>query len=318
MLVDNTYYSTYSPDIQIKVSSDYSYHPGESGHFQHQFKHRSELKYISIHHITEPPNTTQVDYYYNPSNWIFWDIPPSEKIDSGTVNILNKTWYFCHSFRPLLTGACALLKDIAIFTEDHDVLKIKYIKVLPPSDCGDWDRQDVENLKADFSKDIEITNYEIGKDTDQIALFNQGIALLEKRQYNRSIAYFDKAIELNPRYAEAYYNRGLAYEKKGIYSKAISEYTQAIEINPKYIDAYDNRGFLYYIKGQYDKAIIDCNMAIEINPNYAKAYYNRGNAYFHKKEYEKSWDDVYKAQNLGYKVSSEFLRDLHKASGREK
>jgi len=31
-----------------------------------------------------------------------------------------------------------------------------------------------------------------------------------------------------------------------------------------------------------------------------------------------SWEDIKKAQNLGYKIPAEFLEDLRKASGREK
>jgi hypothetical protein len=169
MLDDNTYYSTYSPNIQIKVDPSFSYKAGESGKFQHQFKNNFKNKYIYIHHFKESPNPGSVDYYYNPSSWIFWDVPPSEKIESGTVNILNKKWYYCHYFRQSSTGSCAILKDIAIFTSDHDILKIRYVKGLPQHDCDNWDRQDVEAFKADFSKDIEITNYEIGKDIEQSA-----------------------------------------------------------------------------------------------------------------------------------------------------
>jgi hypothetical protein len=169
MLDDNTYYSTYNPNIQIKVSPDFSYHAGKSGQFQHQFKNNIERKYIYIHHFKESPNPGPIDYYYNPSSWIFSDVPQSEKIESGTVNILNKKWYYCHYFRQSSTGSCALLKDIAIFTRDHDILKIRYIKELPRHDCDDWDRQDVDAFKAEFSKDIEITNYEIGKDIEQKA-----------------------------------------------------------------------------------------------------------------------------------------------------
>jgi len=51
----------------------------------------------------------------------------------------------------------------------------------------------------------------------------------------------------------------------------------------------------------------------------ALAYYNRGRTYYFKKdkEYDKSWNDIKKAQDLGYKVPPEFLDDLRKASGRQ-
>ena len=39
-----------------------------------------------------------------------------------------------------------------------------------------------------------------------------------------------------------YCNRGYAYGKKGDYNRAIADYTQAIELNPNYVEAYNNRG----------------------------------------------------------------------------
>ena len=43
----------------------------------------------------------------------------------------------------------------------------------------------------------------------------------------------------------AYYNQGLAYFNKGQYDKAISDTSKAIEINPRDADAYNNRGNAY-------------------------------------------------------------------------
>jgi Flp pilus assembly protein TadD len=121
------------------------------------------------------------------------------------------------------------------------------------------------------------------KETDPDALLNQGATYAAKGQYDRAIAHFNKAIELNPRDAWAYNFRGLAYVEKG----------------------------------QYDKAISDCTKAIELNPRLAGAYNNRGIAYFCKREYEKAWDDVHKARNLGYLVDPVFLKVLRQASGRQ-
>jgi len=157
------------------------------------------------------------------------------------------------------------------------------------------------------------------KETDSDALLNQGIALLQDDQYDLSINYFNKVIEINPRYADAYSIRGVAYGMgKGQYDKAISDFNKAIEINPKYAKAYNNRGNAYFKKGQYEKTISDYNKAIEINPKFAEAYNNRALIYFYERDYEKAWDDVYKALNLGYKVHPEFLNILRQASGIEK
>ncbi len=76
--------------------------------------------------------------------------------------------------------------------------------------------------------------------------------------------------------AGAYNKRGVAYARKGQYDQAISDFNKALEINPRYATAYYNRGVAYARKGQYDQAISDFTKALEINPRYATAYYNRG------------------------------------------
>lgn len=72
------------------------------------------------------------------------------------------------------------------------------------------------------------------KETDSDPLLYQGNALFLDGQYDRAIVFFNKAIEKNPRFAEAYYNRGITYLEKKQFDKAISDFTKAIEINPRY------------------------------------------------------------------------------------
>ena len=165
---------------------------------------------------------------------------------------------------------------------------------------------------AEYNKAIEINP------SYAEAYYNRGLAYAQgKGQFDKAISDWNKAIELNPSYAEAYNNRGNAYQAKGQYDRAISDYTKAIEINPSYAEAYYNRGVAYGRKGQYDQAISDCNKAIELNPSYAKAYYNRGVAHYFKGEYDKAWEDVHKAESLGYQVELDFLKNLREASGRQ-
>jgi len=60
------------------------------------------------------------------------------------------------------------------------------------------------------------------------------------------------------------------------------------------------------------------NKAVEVNPRLAAAYYDRANAYYNKGEYEKVWEDINRAQSLGYRVPKRFLKSLRKVSGRTK
>ena len=102
--------------------------------------------------------------------------------------------------------------------------------------------------------------------------FNSGVDYGRKGEYDRAIQDFTKAIQINPKDAEAYNNRGFAYEKKGEYDRAIQDFDKAIQINPKHARAYNNRGFAYEKNGEYDKAIQDYDKAIQINPKDARVY----------------------------------------------
>jgi tetratricopeptide (TPR) repeat protein len=108
------------------------------------------------------------------------------------------------------------------------------------------------------------------------AYCNRGTAYDALGNYKQAIADFDRAIEINPNYAKAYSNRGTEYSELGNYKQAIADFDRAIETNPNYAEAYNNRGAVNHILGNYNMAIGDFNRAIEINPNYADAYNNRG------------------------------------------
>ena len=76
-------------------------------------------------------------------------------------------------------------------------------------------------------------------------------------------------------FAPNYNKRGLAREAKGDHDGAIADYNRAIELNPKYAGAYNNRGLAKQArglasclateaKGDLDGAIADYDRAIEL------------------------------------------------------
>lgn len=52
-------------------------------------------------------------------------------------------------------------------------------------------------------------------------------------RYADAIKFYDKALEIDPKFLCAWVNKGMALSRLGRYQEAISAFDQAIEINPK-------------------------------------------------------------------------------------
>jgi len=60
--------------------------------------------------------------------------------------------------------------------------------------------------------------------------YERGVQLNKEGRYVEAIAEFNKAIELDPKFAQAYYYRGNAHSWQGDYDKAIADYDKVIEL----------------------------------------------------------------------------------------
>jgi tetratricopeptide (TPR) repeat protein len=108
------------------------------------------------------------------------------------------------------------------------------------------------------------------------AYASRGQEWYAKHDYDKAIADFSRAIDLNPKgLAEygtgailAYGNRGNAYNEKGDTKRAIENYTTAIAIDPKYTASYTSRGLQYEKLGDTEKARADFNAALGLPAKY--------------------------------------------------
>ena len=132
------------------------------------------------------------------------------------------------------------------------------------------ERDDFEAAIADYDEAIQL-NPKFSE-----AYYNRGNAKNNLGQSEAAIVDYNTAIQLNPKFARAYYNRGNAKNNLGQHEAAIADYDEAIRIDPNYTEAYNNRGHAKDSLGQSEAAIADYNTAIQLNPNDADAYYNRG------------------------------------------
>jgi lipoprotein NlpI len=74
---------------------------------------------------------------------------------------------------------------------------------------------------------------------------------------------------------KASYDKGSAALRNGDVEAAIVNYTRAIEQEPKNANAYGGRGAAKRTKGDFEGALVDLNKSIELDPTVQSAYYAR-------------------------------------------
>ena len=64
-------------------------------------------------------------------------------------------------------------------------------------------------------------------------IIQQAISLMQNEQYEDVLAYADKAISIDPHYAEAYVVKADAYVNMDKYEEALAVYNKALLIEPE-------------------------------------------------------------------------------------
>jgi predicted TPR repeat methyltransferase len=101
--------------------------------------------------------------------------------------------------------------------------------------------------------------------------------LLEQGNIDDAIAAFQKALTINPNYAEVHYNMGNALLQGRRLDDAFKSYNKAISVRPNYAEAYSNLGNVLKEMRKPDAAIASYQKALEIMPDFAEACGNLGN-----------------------------------------
>lgn len=97
----------------------------------------------------------------------------------------------------------------------------------------------------------------------------RGNSYANKGEFALALEDFNTALQLRSEPAEAvdiYINRGLVWEKKREWDRAIADYSRAIERGPGVIKAYHSRGIVWMEKGERDKALADFTVVLRLSP----------------------------------------------------
>jgi len=109
--------------------------------------------------------------------------------------------------------------------------------------------------------------------------FRDGLSFLSKDDCENALPYFEKAVESDSNYAEAWAQAGFCREKLGRHADAIEASKKAVNLRPS-AESYFNIGLANYYLKQYRDAAEGYRQSIKLDPyNAADAYYALGLVY---------------------------------------
>lgn len=141
--------------------------------------------------------------------------------------------------------------------------------------------EETKKLIEENNINIEISN-----------LFNSAYQAYNNKDYNSSINYYNKIIEMTDNLLKGYDENSEEYSK----------------YKNNYLIAYNNRGNARSNLKQYKESIEDFDKAIELNPNYFIAYYNKGLSNSYLGHNEEAYNDFFE----GYKLADDNLKEEYK------
>jgi len=112
-----------------------------------------------------------------------------------------------------------------------------------------------------------------------VQYFRDGLSFLSKDDCEKALPYFEKAVESDGNYAEAWAQAGFCNEKLGHHAEAIDASKRAVALRPS-AESYFNIGLASFYLKQYKESADAYRAAIKLEPyNAADAYYALGLTY---------------------------------------
>lgn len=167
-----------------------------------------------------------------------------------------------------------ILDKFSLDQSEEYQLKVLVYKLLcyehkppPTAYVSEEIQKQIDDIYDSLRKKYAFKEKEIDLKKEAKAYFDQGISCInDKQDWDLAMAEFDKALSIDPDYAEAYVARGNCWYFAGDHEQAMSDYSRAIKVNPNFYGAYSRRASLLSERGDLDGSISDMTKVIELNP----------------------------------------------------
>jgi tetratricopeptide (TPR) repeat protein len=110
--------------------------------------------------------------------------------------------------------------------------------------------------------------------------YSQGEDYLNKQDYAKALASYNRAIQLDPKQPEFYMEKCRALAGLQRQAEGVSACSEAIKLRPEYAMALRDRGHLQINLGKYPEALADLKKAESLDKTDRGIYYHLGLAYY--------------------------------------
>ena len=107
-------------------------------------------------------------------------------------------------------------------------------------------------------------------------LYSQGVAQLSRDDYARALPFFEKAVEIDANYPEAWYQAGFCYGILGRHSDSLKASKQAAKLKPDWPAVFVNIGASSFALSQYKEAADAYRTAIKLDDGVAETQFAYG------------------------------------------
>jgi tetratricopeptide (TPR) repeat protein len=132
----------------------------------------------------------------------------------------------------------------------------------------------------------------------------RGDIFMARKMYREAVELYQQI----PPSAVIWNKIGIAYHQLTQLDIARKHYQRALKLNPKYAEALNNLGTVHYAKRSYRRAVNQYKKALKLAPNSASIYSNLGTAYFARKKYK----DAFQAYQMALSLDPEVFE--HRSS----
>jgi pentatricopeptide repeat protein len=201
----------------------------------------------------------------------------------------------------------------------------------PPAAVSDETRGDIYMARKMYREALD--SYKKAPQGSAVIANKTGIAYHQLLLLDQAKKQYERAIKLNPKYAEALNNIGTVHYAKKSYRRSISFYKKALVITPNSASIHSNLGTAYFARKKYQDAAVSYQRALELDPDVfehkssagvllqersieerAKFYFYLARTYAKAGRVDRALQYMRKALEEGFKERKRFAEDPEFAS----